>query len=194
LAMTKDRRRSRERPDETSLDERPGHLIRRLQQISFAIFMEQARPFEITPVQYAAISAVNRHPGIDQTALCNIIAFDRSTIGDVVSRLERKGLIKRIDGSADRRTKSLFITPPGRRLIRDIEPAVSSTQRLILAPLKPGERSAFMRMLMQLVHLNNEHSRAPWRPKNVGHRRQRLTDRDIHRQGRSARSRSTLAD
>lgn len=169
------------------LDERPGHLIRRLQQISFALFMDQTREFEITPVQYAAIFAINNHPGMDQTALCNIIAFDRSTIGDVVTRLEKKRLIKRLHGPADRRTKSLYITPQGRRLIRDIEPAVAATQRLILAPLKPGERSVFMQMLKQLVHLNNEHSRAPLRHKDARHRRPRTHERpgSFHRRKRS---------
>jgi len=157
--------------DDLRIYEKPGHLIRRLQQISFALFMDQTRRFEITPVQYSAILAIGNHPGIDQTALCNIIAFDRSTIGDVVTRLEKKKLIKRVSGPADRRTKSLYITPAGRRLIRDIEPAVQSTQRLILAPLKPNERSAFMQMLQRLVHLNNERSRAPLRPKDARHRR-----------------------
>ena len=161
--------------DDEILDERPGHLIRRLQQISFALFMDQNRKFDITPVQYSAIFAIGNHPGIDQTALCNIIAFDRSTIGDVVARLEKKKLIKRLDGAVDRRTKSLYITAPGRRLLRDIEPTVTSTQRLILAPLTPGQRDAFMRMLKQLVHLNNEHSRAPLRPKDA--RRQRRAAR-----------------
>ena len=151
--------------NDNRLLEMPGHLIRRLQQISFALFLDQAQKFDITPVQYAALVAINNHPGTDQTALCNIIAFDRSTIGDVVGRLEKKKLIKRLNGAVDRRTKSLSITPSGRRLIRDIEPAVLSTQRLILAPLKPGERTAFMQMLKHLVHLNNEHSRAPLRPK-----------------------------
>ena len=146
----------------------PGHLIRRLQQISFALFLNEAKAFDVTPVQYAALVAINDHPGIDQTALCNMIAFDRSTIGGVVGRLQRKKLINRINGAHDRRTKSLHITPAGRRLIRDIAPAVRSTQRLILAPLKAGQRSAFMAMLKHLVHLNNAHSRAPLRRKRPG--------------------------
>jgi DNA-binding MarR family transcriptional regulator len=153
--------------DRQNLDERPGHLIRRLQQIAFAIFMDQARSFDITPVQYSAIFAINDHPGIDQTALCNIIAFDRSTIGDVVTRLEKKKLIRRRNGPLDRRTKSLHITPRGRRLLADIEPAVASTQRLILAPLNAADRNTFMAMLKRLVHLNNEHSRAPLRPNDA---------------------------
>jgi MarR family transcriptional regulator, lower aerobic nicotinate degradation pathway regulator len=158
-------------------DERPGHLIRRLQQISFAIFMDQARKFDVTPVQYSAIFAINNHPGIDQTALCNMIALDRSTIGDVVTRLEKKRLITRRHDPLDRRTKSLYITPRGRRLLADIEPAVAVTQRLILAPLKVSERNAFMAMLKELVHINNEHSRAPLRPKEARRFRPRARDR-----------------
>jgi len=159
--------------DDSRLTDMPGHLIRRLQQIAFALFLDQTKAFDCTPVQYAGLYAVNNNPGIDQTALCNTIALDRSTIGDVLGRLENKGLITRRSGAADRRTKSLHITAAGRRLLADIEPAVEATQRLILAPLKPIQRSAFMRMLKHLVHLNNEHSRAPLRPKESGLRRQR---------------------
>src|SRR5580704_11192791 len=166
--------------DDSRFLEKPGHLIRRLQQIALALFLDQTKAFGITPVQYSAMIAIGNHPGIDQTALCNIIAFDRSTIGDVVGRLEKKKLIRRRSGAADRRTKSLYITASGRRLIRDIEPMVQSTQRLILAPLKPGERDGFLHMLKHLVHLNNEHSRAPLRPKEARQRRRRAAARPVN--------------
>jgi MarR family transcriptional regulator, lower aerobic nicotinate degradation pathway regulator len=159
--------------DDRDFLEMPGHLIRRLHQIALALFVDQAKafamPFDVTSVQYAALAAIRNHPGIDQTALSHIIAFDRTTIGDVVGRLEKRKLIKRASGAIDRRTKSLHVTPAGERLLRQIEPAVAETQRRILAPLKPSERSAFMQMLKHLVHLNNEHSRAPQR-EAAGHR------------------------
>jgi len=153
--------------DDNRLLAMPGHLIRRLQQISFALFLEQTEQFDITPVQYAALFAINNHPGLDQTALCHIIALDRSTIGDVMGRLEKKKLIKRRNGAVDRRTKSLFLTPLGRRLVRDIAPAVHATQRLIVEPLTSSQRNAFMAMLKHLVHLNNAHSRAPLRSEDA---------------------------
>jgi MarR family transcriptional regulator, lower aerobic nicotinate degradation pathway regulator len=181
--------------DDRDFLERPGHLIRRLQQISFALFVDRARDFDVTPVQYAALAAINNHPGIDQTALSNIIAFDRTTIGEVVRRLEKKKLIKRSNGAVDRRTKSLHITAAGERLMRDIEPAVAETQRLILAPLKPAARNAFMQMLKHLVHLNNAHSRAPQRLKETPERRFRAAARSAKTR-RTARSapRAQLAD
>jgi DNA-binding MarR family transcriptional regulator len=143
--------------------DKPGHLIRRLQQIAVAVFMAETEEFDVTPVQYAALLAVHLHPGIDQTALVNIIAYDRSTIGDVVARLESKKLIRRVPGAFDRRTKVLAVTPLGRRLIPEIEQAVLAAQELILAPLRPGERGAFVDMMKRLVLQNNDRSRAPLR-------------------------------
>jgi DNA-binding MarR family transcriptional regulator len=89
---------------------KPGHLIRRLQQIAVAIFMEDTEDFDITPVQYAALTAVREHPDVDVTRLSALIAFDRSTLGNVVERLEAKGRLVRCEGQSDRRIKLLRIT------------------------------------------------------------------------------------
>jgi MarR family transcriptional regulator, lower aerobic nicotinate degradation pathway regulator len=138
---------------------RPGHLIRRLHQIAVAIFMSETKDFNITPVQYSALLAVDLHPGIDQTTLVNTIAFDRSTIGSVVRRLESKKWIKRVSG--ERRSKRLTITPAGREVLREIDATVDRSQKLILAPLTPAEQPVFVGMLERLVKLNNARSRAP---------------------------------
>ena len=150
------------------IDSSPGHLIRRLQQIAVAIFMTETEKFNITPVQYSALLAINLNPSIDQTALANTIAYDRATIGSVVEKLERKKLIKRAAGVRDRRAKHLIITPNGRRLLREIGPVVETTQQLILAPLRPSERQLFTGVLKRLVHSNNSRSRAPLRMARSG--------------------------
>jgi MarR family transcriptional regulator, lower aerobic nicotinate degradation pathway regulator len=147
--------------DAQDIYSRPGHLVRRLQQIAVAIFMEETAEFDVTPVQYSALLAVRNHPGIDQTSLMKIIAFDRSTIGDVVKRLENKRLIRRATSDADRRTKILSITPSGRHLLSKVKKAVDAAQDKIIAPLSREERREFMRMMHKLVQLNNDHSRVP---------------------------------
>jgi DNA-binding MarR family transcriptional regulator len=141
----------------------PGHLIRRVQQIAVALFMAETRNFDVTPLQYAALLGIRENAGCDQTTLANYVALDRSTIADVVERLESKGLIRRKPGAHDRRTKRLELTPAGRKLIVAASPAIGGVQDMILAPLKPAERALFMALLRRLVHLNNEHSRAPLR-------------------------------
>src|SRR5579871_1639695 len=95
---------------------KPGYLFRRMQQIAVAIFVEECRDFDITPVQYAALVAIQTHPGIDATRLSAVIAFDRSTLGSVIERLETKKLIERKPSPEDKRVKLLHITRPGATL------------------------------------------------------------------------------
>jgi MarR family transcriptional regulator, lower aerobic nicotinate degradation pathway regulator len=141
----------------------PGHLVRRTQQIAVAIFMEECARFDITPVQYAAMVAIGENPDVDATRLSALIAFDRSTLGNVLERLEAKGLVERAAGARDKRVKTLRLTRSGAKLVREAEPCVLRTQERLLAPLKPEDRRRLVALLAQLVELNNEASRAPLR-------------------------------
>lgn len=139
----------------------PGHLVRRLHQIAVSIFLEKTRAFRVTPVQYSALMAIRAFAGIDQRGLAGVIAFDRSTIGSVVERLERRGLIVRETDRADRRYKALYVTPKGAQLLRDMEGAAHAVGETLLAPLSERDRRTFMRVLAKTVDLNNDLSRAP---------------------------------
>jgi len=146
---------------------KPGYLFRRMQQIAVSIFVEECREFDLTPVQYAALVAIQTHPGIDATRLSAVIAFDRSTLGSVIERLESKGHIERAPSAADKRVKLLYLTKAGTALLRNIMPSVDRAQARMLAPLKPGDRKTLMALLSQLVDLNNEVSRVPLRAEDA---------------------------
>jgi len=143
------------------LNLKPGHLIRRAQQIAVAVFMEECGRFDITPVQYAALTAIDHQPDIDATRLSQLIALDRSTTGSVLERLEAKSLVVRSPSPGDRRVKLLRLSDGGRALLRKVDAAVERAQSRIVAPLRPEERKTFMRLLTQLVESNNALSRAP---------------------------------
>jgi DNA-binding MarR family transcriptional regulator len=145
----------------------PGYLFRRMQQIAVAIFVEECRSFDLTPVQYGALIAIHTHPGIDATRLSAVIAFDRSTLGNVIERLEVKKLIERKPSPEDRRVKLLYLTKAGAALLRDIMPSVDRAQARMLQPLKPADRKALIALLAQLVDLNNEASRVPLRAEDA---------------------------
>jgi DNA-binding MarR family transcriptional regulator len=145
----------------------PGYLFRRMQQIAVAIFVEECRAHDLTPVQYAALVAISTHPGIDATRLSAVIAFDRSTLGNVIERLELKSLIERKPGPDDKRVKLLTLTRQGAALLREIGPLVDRAQARMLQPLKPADRKSLLALLTQLVDLNNESSRVPLRAEDA---------------------------
>ncbi len=145
----------------------PGYLFRRMQQIAVAIFMEECRAYDLTPVQYAALIAIRTHPGVDATRLSAVIAFDRSTLGSVIERLEAKQWIERKPAAGDKRVKLLHLTRAGGALLRDIMPSVDRAQARMLQPLKPVDRKTLLALMTQLVDLNNEASRVPLRAEDA---------------------------
>jgi DNA-binding MarR family transcriptional regulator len=146
---------------------KPGYLFRRMQQIAVAIFMEECRAYDLTPVQFAALVAIHTHPAIDATRLSAVIAFDRSTLGNVIERLETKEFIERKPSAEDKRVKLLYLTKAGAALLRDIMASVDRAQARMLQPLKPADRKTLLALLTQLVDLNNEASRVPLRAENA---------------------------
>ncbi len=148
---------------EYDLQTAPGHLIRRAQQIAVAIFAEETGGQELTPVQFALLAELSRHPTVDQVTLAAHIAVDVATLGQVVLRLEQRGLLARAADADDRRRKRLAITRRGRAQLAKIVPAVAAAQTRILAPLSADEQAVFCRLLAKLVQHNNEQSRAPMR-------------------------------
>ena len=145
----------------------PGYLFRRMQQIAVSIFVEECRACDLTPVQFASLVAIRTHPGIDATRLSAVIAFDRSTLGSVIERLEAKDYIERKPSREDKRVKLLHLTKVGAALLRDIMPSVDRAQARMLLPLKPTERKTLLTLLTQLVDLNNEASRVPLRAEDA---------------------------
>ncbi|MBS7350752.1 MAG: MarR family transcriptional regulator [Comamonas sp.] len=139
----------------------PGHAIRRLQQISAGIFVQEIGDLNITPIQYNALRVVAELPGIDQRTLAGKVALDASTTGGVIERLEQRGWLRRETSQEDRRARLLFATPEGQACLQQVAPVVQRIQERILQPLNAEQQQQFMALLHQLVTTNNELSRAP---------------------------------
>ena len=140
---------------------RAGHLIRRLNQIAVAIFLEETAELGLTTVQYAALHMIERKPGIDQVTLSKMVAFDKTTLVKVLNKLVDKGLLTRKLSATDRRRHELTVTAKGANIIRKVVPMIDRCEQRILAPLDLGDRRKFLELASRLVHVNNVYSRAP---------------------------------
>jgi DNA-binding MarR family transcriptional regulator len=140
---------------------RAGHLIRRLNQIAVAIFLEETAELGLTTVQYAALHVIDEKPGIDQVTLSKMVAFDKTTLVKVINRLVEKGFITRKLSPTDRRRHELATTAKGSELIRKIVSLIDRCEGRILAPLDSVERQKFLELASRLVQVNNIYSRAP---------------------------------
>lgn len=143
--------------DIPDIEAQPGHLIRRLQQFAVALFMEETQGQDLTPVQFAALAAAHRQPGMDQRTLAATIGFDTSTTGGVLDRLESRGLIQRSASAEDRRVRLINLTATGRDTLQAVTPGMLAAQERILEPLPQAQRRVFMAMLERLVRAHQTH-------------------------------------
>ena len=143
-----------------TLMSRPGFLIRRLYQIHVAIFLEECAAEAITPVQHGVLAALARSGAIDQATLSRAVALDRTSVADIVSRLERRRLLKRHISPNDRRMVISELTNQGRALLGRLEAASARAHERTISALPERERALFLQALRRLIDAKDERPEA----------------------------------
>ena len=94
---------------------------------------------------------VARNEGLSQMGIVARTDIDRSTLADLVRRLQRKGLLRRRRLKDDTRTYAVTLTDEGRRVLRTTEPLAKRVNEQILAALSPKDRPLFINALQSIV-------------------------------------------
>ena len=139
----------------------PGHAARRLHQLAVALFMQEVAELGLTPVQYSSLHCICNQPGLDQKSLARAVAFDTSTIGGVVDRLEARGLVKRSVSPPDRRVRLLTPTDQGLTILDAVIPRMLKAQERLLKPLTAQQAQQLMQLLHILIEANEPLSHMP---------------------------------
>ena len=140
---------------------RPGFMIRRAHQISVSLFLEETGALGITNRQYGIMLVLKAEPGIDQITVAKLLGLDRSTTGMVLTKLEDAGLVGRIVGARDRRTRSLKLTPAGDGMLKRLAEPARRAQERVLSAFSPRERETFLDLLDKFARAFNDTTRVP---------------------------------
>ncbi|MEO6339865.1 MAG: MarR family transcriptional regulator [Caulobacteraceae bacterium] len=138
-------------PGAMPLFDQPSFLIRRALQIAAALFHQEAAGFGLTAAQYAMLARIAAFAAPDQASFLQKFAAPRSSVVPLVRALEAKGYVRRLPGAEDGRKRSLALEPAGRALLRDIHPAVTRSEVLLLAPLDHVQAHALVRGLAAIT-------------------------------------------
>jgi MarR family transcriptional regulator, lower aerobic nicotinate degradation pathway regulator len=140
---------------------RPGFLIRRLHQLHCSLFLEETRDFDITPVQYSLMTALDRRGELEQNNLALEIGLERTSVAEVLPRLQARGLIGCRRSAADGRVKLIRLTHKGKALVRKMAAAVKRAHDRTVDQLDESDRDWFLLQLIKLVEANNEVGSVP---------------------------------
>ena len=79
--------------------------------------------WDLSPSQFNVLNLLIEQPeGLSQIDLSRALLMHRSNLTGLVDRLEERGLVKRCDMPDDRRSYRVVLTPPGRRVMKEILP------------------------------------------------------------------------
>ncbi|WP_433479221.1 MarR family winged helix-turn-helix transcriptional regulator [Spirillospora sp. CA-142024] len=128
----------------------PGYVARRLYQSYVALWTRAVDPV-LTGPQFAVLTAVNAYPGVDQGSLGATVALDRSTMADIVRRMEDNGLIVRHTATHDGRRKLLYLTDEGERRLKEAERRTRSLDEDLMRGYSAAERERWLREMTALA-------------------------------------------
>ena len=77
--------------------------------------------------------------GVRQKDLAASVGIEGPSLVRLLDTLVAKGLVKRMVGTADRRTKLLFLTPVGQQLVNRIQETVSSLEDELFGSFSENE-------------------------------------------------------
>ncbi|MFC0845182.1 MarR family winged helix-turn-helix transcriptional regulator [Streptomyces noboritoensis] len=128
----------------------PGHLARRLQQVHYLLWNTMVSEQTTSP-QFAVLNTLVASPDLDQRTVGERVGLDRSTIAEVISRLTRRGLLRKTRDPRDGRRSRLDVTDEGRAVHRELTVRTARMNEVFLAPLAPAEQTVFLDLLRRVA-------------------------------------------
>jgi len=127
-----------------------GLLVRRAQQAHLALW-QQLVSRDISSPQFGVLSELKLETGISQADLGAKLDLDKSTITDIVNRLDERGLITRTKDLTDRRKYQLKLTKLGESELRMLQPRVAQMDKTLTRTLQDDELDSLHQLLLKLL-------------------------------------------
>jgi DNA-binding MarR family transcriptional regulator len=131
-----------------------GHLLRRAVQ-QYAALWANSVTGGVTSPQFAVLAVLYPAEALDQRTIAEGAALDKSTCGDLIDRLARRGLVETGADPDDRRRKLIRITDSGRRQLEAAAVQQREVHRAALARLSAPERAELSRLLLKMLGLDS---------------------------------------
>ena len=139
----------------------PDLLAYHLRCAHVAVFQHFNRTLGVHGVsgpQFGTLLLIEANPGVSQSSIAEALRFDRSTLVQIVDRLEDRGLVKREPSAQDRRSHALRLTEDGAAMLDELKALSDQHEGIVAETLNEDERKSLLALLERL------HTPGPPRP------------------------------
>ncbi|HEY1530695.1 MAG TPA: MarR family transcriptional regulator [Galbitalea sp.] len=109
------------------------------------------RERDLTFEQGFALGFLEQFPGSMQRDIAKMTRTSAASVSSLLQGLERKALIERRTEHGDERSKRVYATPAGSKLIQGFEAAMAEANDTILEPLSEAERTTLFDLLGKIT-------------------------------------------
>lgn len=126
------------------LSKSTSHLLHRAQQAAVNLSTEALSSQGLTLRQFAVLAALAAEEGQSQSSLVDRTGIDRSTLAEMVRRMEASGYIERTTSPEDARAKAVSLLAKGREVYEAALPGVEAADQELLAMIRSNRRAGFI--------------------------------------------------
>lgn len=113
---------------------RTSHKMRLLHDKVF-----QKNNIDLNVEQFILLKFLECNDGANQQQLSGIIDRDKTTIARLISKLEKKNTLLRVNSKEDKRVNNIYITNLGKQLLSDISPTLKEIDAKIKSIISEEE-------------------------------------------------------
>ena len=124
--------------------------IRRALQTHTALWHEHVSS-ETTSVQYGVLFFLNEHGELGQRELMDLAQLDKSSLAELLRRMESQGSVETRRDAVDKRRKTVTLTDAGRELFEQLRPAALQVNEMLTGNLSDPEKQSLDRLLAKIV-------------------------------------------
>jgi DNA-binding MarR family transcriptional regulator len=138
------------------LEDSPSHLLHRAEQLASDRFTQLVGGDNVTLRQFAVLAAIAESPGLSQSALVRATGVDRSTMADMMNRMEKRGWVTRAASALDARAHSVRLAAAGVTILAAATHHARAADAAILDALPRTKRRTFHNILTKQARISDE--------------------------------------
>jgi DNA-binding MarR family transcriptional regulator len=127
-----------------------GFLLAKAHQRGYALFKERLTPYRLTPQQFCLLAFLWKQDTLTQAELSEKTGVDRTTMGGLIDRLAKDGLLQRLPHPDDRRAYRICLSERGKSLETELCPLAREVRERFLARLTLDEQETLRSLLEKL--------------------------------------------
>ncbi|MEN8138942.1 MAG: MarR family transcriptional regulator [Bacteroidota bacterium] len=100
--------------------------------------------------QFVLLKILSFNDGLNQKKLSELIDRDKTTIARLITKMEKKNMLLRVNSREDKRVNNVYITNYGKEILHEVLPFIREVDDVLISSVTREELQVFTRVMYKL--------------------------------------------